>query len=55
MGFLKRLRADERGATAIEYALLMGLIAMILLAALASIGMSLSDIFNTATDAMAGN
>ncbi|HST37777.1 MAG TPA: Flp family type IVb pilin [Allosphingosinicella sp.] len=48
------LLRNERGATAIEYALIMGLIAMVLIAALNSIGLSLSDIFNTATDAMAG-
>ena len=55
MHFLHALRKDERGATTIEYTLLVSLIAMLLLAALSSIGLSLSDIFNTAIDAMGGN
>jgi Flp pilus assembly pilin Flp len=46
---------DTRGATTIEYTLLISLIGMVLLAALSSIGLSLSDIFNTAADGMAGN
>jgi pilus assembly protein Flp/PilA len=55
MRFLRKFRADERGATAIEYTLLLSLLGLVLLAALSSIGLSLGDIFNTAGNAMAGS
>ena len=55
MRFLRTLRADERGATAIEYTLLLSLLGLILLAALSSIGLSLGEILNTAGSAMAGS
>lgn len=52
MRIFGKLPVNERGATSIEYTLLASLIGLVLLAALASIGMSLGDIMNTAGNAM---
>lgn len=41
-----RFRHDEDGATAIEYALVAGLIAVVIIAAVTSIGETLSDSFS---------
>ncbi|KQZ89816.1 pilus assembly protein [Phycicoccus sp. Root563] len=37
----------ERGATAVEYGLMVGLIAIVIIVAVALLGTNLSDIFNT--------
>jgi pilus assembly protein Flp/PilA len=42
---LVRLLADDTGATAIEYALLAGLIATVLIAAVASLGEALAGFY----------
>lgn len=41
-----RFRHDEDGATAIEYALVAGLISIVIIAAVTSIGETLSDSFD---------
>jgi len=46
IGSLKRLAADESGATAIEYALLASLIALVIIAALTVLGTELQNHFN---------
>ena len=51
---IKSLLRDRRGATAIEYCLLMAMIAMVLLSALNSLGFTLSGVFETVTNAMGG-
>lgn len=51
----KRLRQDETGATAIEYGLIVALIAIVMVVALQSTGNSLSGTMTTASTAMAGN
>jgi pilus assembly protein Flp/PilA len=43
---------DERGATAIEYALIAALISIACIIAFLSLGLNLSDVFNTAGNAM---
>ena len=50
---LKQLLHDDRGATAIEYGLIVALISLLLVGAFISMGLSLTDIFTTATTAMA--
>ena len=45
---------NERGATAIEYGLIAALIAVACIIAFLSIGLNLSDIFMTASNAMSG-
>ena len=50
--FIRRLRHDQSGATATEYALLIGLIAFISVTAWDGIGRSLRRIFETITAAL---
>jgi len=38
---------DDRGATAVEYGLMVGLIAVVIIAAVTVLGTNLSDLFNT--------
>ena len=44
----RRLAADEEGATLVEYALIIGLIAVVALAAISLLGKNASKTFNTA-------
>lgn len=48
----KRFRADERGATAIEYALIASLIAVALVGVLATLGTRLSAEFSEVSAAL---
>lgn len=50
----KELLRDDSGATAIEYGLLLGLLAMVMIATLNSLGLTLTGVFETLTAAMAG-
>jgi pilus assembly protein Flp/PilA len=43
---MKKFAADEEGATAVEYAFLASLVAMLLIAALTAIGTHLQTTFN---------
>ena len=45
--FLRKLRRDEEGATAIEYGLIAALISIAAILAMTAVGTSLSGIFNT--------
>jgi pilus assembly protein Flp/PilA len=45
---------DERGATAIEYCLLLALLAMVMLGVLNSLGFTLAGVFDTISAAMGG-
>ena len=49
---LQRIVKCNRGATAIEYGLIVALIAMAAIAALGSVGTSLSGVFTEAEDGM---
>jgi len=44
--FFRRLWSDERGATAIEYGLIAGLIAVVIIGALTLTGTSLKSVFD---------
>lgn len=46
------LARDTRGATAIEYGLIAALISLACIIAFMSLGLNLSDVFNTAGNAM---
>ena len=46
--FLTRFRRDERGATSIEYGLIIALIFLVILSALTAFGGTSSGLFNTA-------
>ena len=43
---LKQLIEDERGATAIEYVLIVAFIALVIIAALSALGTDLGNVFN---------
>ncbi len=51
---LQRMLDDERGATAIEYALIAALISLAAIMAFMSLGLNLGNVFNTVTTAMGG-
>lgn len=51
---LKDLLRDERGATAIEYGLLLALLAIAMLAALSRLGFTLASLFETIAAALGG-
>ncbi|MCB2078806.1 MAG: Flp family type IVb pilin [Novosphingobium sp.] len=55
MGLLGKFRLDERGATAIEYALVVGLISIAMVAALNGMSDQLQTTFNNTSSVMANN
>jgi pilus assembly protein Flp/PilA len=58
VNFLRALVKDEEGASAVEYGLILGLIAVAIVGILVIMGGSLQDIFGNASDelgAAAGN
>ncbi len=50
MNMLQRLIKDESGATAIEYGLIAGLVAVAIIAALGTLGDSLNLLFSNVAD-----
>ena len=50
LNFAKRLSRDEEGATAIEYGLLAALIAVVIIAAVSTLGGTLRDTFTNVND-----
>ena len=48
ISFQVRLQSSERGATAVEYALMVALIAIVIIIAVALIGTNLKTVFNNA-------
>lgn len=54
MPVVTKLLRDVRGATAIEYALLLALLAMVMLGVLNSLGFTLAGVFDTVSNAMRG-
>jgi pilus assembly protein Flp/PilA len=51
---LLRLRRDESGATAVEYALIVGLIAIVIIAAVTALGGGISTLFSHAACVVKG-
>jgi pilus assembly protein Flp/PilA len=51
----QRLRREETGATAVEYAMLVGLIAVVVIAALLLLGPQLTRVFQSVTDSFTTN
>ena len=49
-----RLKKDEKGATAVEYGLLVGLIAVAIIATVVLLGGRLNGLFQTITNALPG-
>lgn len=54
LGLYTRLQAlrNERGASAVEYGLLVALIAVVIIAAVTALGLNLEDIFDEVADAI---
>ena len=50
--FLTKVKKEETGATAVEYALIVGLIAVVIIAAVTLLGTQIRDIFNDITNAL---
>ena len=53
MKFIKKLRKNEEGATAIEYGLIAALIAVAAMAAMGALGDNLNETFGKVSDEMA--
>jgi pilus assembly protein Flp/PilA len=53
MKFIKKLRRNEKGATAIEYGLIAALIAVAAISAMQGLGTQLKGTFNTTSSSMA--
>jgi len=51
---IKAFIQDESGATAIEYGLIAGLVAVAIIAALTALGSSLSELFSNVADTVEG-
>ena len=49
-----RLKRDEKGATAVEYGLMVGLIAVVIIVAVTALGGQLQDLFQTVSDKLNG-
>lgn len=55
MNRIKRFINDESGATAIEYGLIAGLVAVAIIAALTALGGSLNNLFSDISDTVAAS
>ena len=49
-----RLRREEKGATAVEYGLMVGLIAVVIIAAVMALGQELNGLFQAIVTALPG-
>ena len=54
MNLIQRLIKDESGATAIEYGLIAGLVAVAIIAALTALGSSLDGLFSSVATTVSG-
>ena len=54
MSLLARFRRNQNGATAIEYGLIAGLVSIVIVAALMSVGTDLSALYGSVADKLAG-
>ena len=50
-----RLKREEKGATAVEYGLMVGLIAAVIVTLVATLGGQLAGMFQTVIDALPGD
>jgi pilus assembly protein Flp/PilA len=49
-----RLKRDEKGATAVEYGLMVGLIAVVIIGIVSTLGGQLAELFSTVSDELGG-
>ena len=52
--FAARLSRDEEGATAVEYGLMVALIAAVIIVTVTALGVSLTEVFSDVSDAVSG-
>jgi pilus assembly protein Flp/PilA len=50
----ERLKRDEKGATAVEYGLMVGLIAVVIIAAVVALGGRLDELFTSIVEELGG-
>jgi len=50
-----RLKKEQKGATAVEYGLMVGLIAVVIIAAVVLLGNKLNDLFTSIGNALPGH
>ena len=55
MKFIRKMRNDQKGATAIEYGLIAALIAVAAITAMQGLGNNLKNTFNSAANQMAAS
>jgi pilus assembly protein Flp/PilA len=49
-----RLKRDEKGATAVEYGLMVGLIAVVIIGIVSTLGGQLAELFSTVSEELGG-
>ena len=49
-----RLKKDEKGATAVEYGLMVGLIAVVIIVAVTALGVRLDELFTSIVESLGG-
>ena len=49
---MARLRTDEKGATAVEYGIMVGLIAVVIIVAISTLGVKLDGFFDTVNNTL---
>jgi pilus assembly protein Flp/PilA len=54
MQAIRRLWSDEEGATAVEYGLIVALIAAVIIISVTTLGVNISAVFNSVATAVAG-
>ena len=54
LGVLNRLRSDDEGATAVEYGLMVALIAVVIIGTVTLLGEQLDAVFQSVVDALPG-
>lgn len=55
MELIKRFIVEEEGADATEYALMLGLIALVIIAAVAGLGKNIKNMFNNVSTSIGNN
>ena len=49
---LQTMKSEDRGATAVEYALMVGLIAVVIIGAVSALGVQLNALFTSVKDSL---
>lgn len=52
ISMLQTMKSEDRGATAVEYALMVGLIAVVIIGAVSALGVQLNALFTSVKDSL---